>query len=79
MNRRTPHRRRWEVLPVEERRDSFAHARALIEEHQAAKSTANQRQATWTAEENTVLIARQDEPVRVLATDLGRTLHWVRQ
>ncbi|MBA2276765.1 MAG: hypothetical protein H0W06_03295 [Chloroflexia bacterium] len=71
-------RRRWDALPVEERRDSFARAHAYIDQHQeATQATATQRHGRWTAEEDAVLIARHAEPAHVLATELGRTLYGV--
>jgi len=76
--RRVRERERWEALPVEERRDSFARAHAYIEEHQqTTQATATQRHAPWTDAEDAVLIARPDAPAHVLATELRRTLHGV--
>lgn len=63
---------RWEALPVEERRDSLAVARAYVEEHQeTTRERATQRHVKWTADADAVLIARPDAPVHILAAELG--------
>ncbi len=78
MNRRDPDRRRWEALPIEERRDHLARANAYLAEHQeTTQARATQRHARWTEEEDAVLIARQAEPAPVLAAELERTLRGV--
>ena len=75
VRRRGPDRRRWDALPIEDRRDHLARVRAFEDEHQeATKATATQRHARWSEAEDAVLIARHDAPAYVLATELGRTL-----
>jgi len=78
VRRRGADRRRWEALPVEDRRDRLARVRAFEDEYQeATKATARQRHARWTDADDAVLIARTDTPAPVLAAELGRTLYGV--
>lgn len=69
-----------EVPPApEERNVVLDRTHAHEAEHQAASQrTAVHPKSRWTKDDDTVLLNRADEPVHVIARDLGRTLRAVR-